>query len=118
MLSKLEGNQQEGCFPVHVTRNLPHSVLLDGVHSPNSSAAPFCTDACLTDAVPLATADLLAECASDEGWRLIQDGKLRLLYRHDAGSTVHCFKASCCLPAPMEVRTQTLLDVLQSTCWV
>eukprot|EP00882_Tetradesmus_deserticola_P012675 GHRQ01013432.1.p1 GENE.GHRQ01013432.1~~GHRQ01013432.1.p1 ORF type:complete len:362 (+),score=121.86 GHRQ01013432.1:773-1858(+) len=43
----------------------------------------------------------IAECASDEGWRLIQDGKLRLLYRHAAGSTVHCFKGSCLLPAPM-----------------
>ncbi|WIA14126.1 hypothetical protein OEZ85_002670 [Tetradesmus obliquus] len=44
----------------------------------------------------------IAECASDEGWRLVQDdGKLRLLYRHAAGSTVHCFKGSCLLPAPI-----------------
>lgn len=34
----------------------------------------------------------------------LQDGQLRLLYRHSPGSTVHCFKASCVLPAPMEVR--------------
>jgi hypothetical protein len=46
----------------------------------------------------------IGECASDEGWKLIQDdGKLRLLYRHAAGSTVHCFKGSCLLPAPMNV---------------
>lgn len=45
----------------------------------------------------------IEECANDEGWRLIQDGKLRLLYRHSAGSTVHCFKGSCLLPAPMNV---------------
>lgn len=44
----------------------------------------------------------VAECASDEGWKLIQDGQLRLLYRHSPGSTVHCFKATCGLPAPME----------------
>jgi hypothetical protein len=46
----------------------------------------------------------IGECASDEGWKLIQDdGKLRLLYMHAAGSTVHCFKGSCLLPAPIEV---------------
>lgn len=34
----------------------------------------------------------------------LQDGQLRLMYRHSPGSTVHCFKGSCVLPAPMEVR--------------
>lgn len=33
----------------------------------------------------------------------VQDGQLRLLYRHNPGSTIHCFKGSCILPAPMEV---------------
>jgi hypothetical protein len=33
----------------------------------------------------------------------VQDGALRLMYRHSPGSTVHCFKGSCVLPAPMEV---------------
>eukprot|EP00775_Hariotina_reticulata_P008307 gene8307-8492_t len=45
----------------------------------------------------------IAEVESDAGWTLIQDdGKLRLLYRHQQGTTVHCFKGSCTLPAPLE----------------
>jgi hypothetical protein len=35
---------------------------------------------------------------------VLQDGELRMMYRHQPGSTVHCFKGSCILPAPMEVR--------------
>ena len=59
----------------------------------------------------------IAECASDEGWRLVQDdGKLRLLYRHAAGSTVHCFKGSCLLPAPIYVGTQAAVGWRRSAC--
>lgn len=63
----------------------------------------------------------LAECASDEGWRLVQDGKLRLLYRHQAGSTIHSFKGSCCLPAPMEVspgQNQAVLHHFKTACMI
>ena len=33
---------------------------------------------------------------------MIQDDGLRLLYRHESGSSVHCFKGSCLLPCPVE----------------
>lgn len=45
----------------------------------------------------------ITECASDDGWSLIRDDDLKLLYRHEHGSTVHCFKAYCELPAPVVV---------------
>jgi hypothetical protein len=43
-------------------------------------------------------------CCDGLDW-LQDDGKLRLLYRHQQGTTVHCFKGTCTLPAPLEVRT-------------
>ncbi|KAF8061318.1 hypothetical protein HT031_004409 [Scenedesmus sp. PABB004] len=44
----------------------------------------------------------IAECGSDDGWRLISDdGRLRVMYRHTPGSSVHGFKGSATLPAPM-----------------
>jgi hypothetical protein len=37
------------------------------------------------------------------GWTVVRDDALKLMYRHEPGTTVHCFKARCILDCPLEV---------------
>ncbi|KAG2447129.1 hypothetical protein HYH02_007875 [Chlamydomonas schloesseri] len=46
--------------------------------------------------------DGLLDLSSDEGWQLVRDDELRLLYKAVPKSNVHCFRARCVLDAPTE----------------
>lgn len=53
--------------------------------------------------------DALSCVTSDEGWQVVRDDALKLMYRHEAGSVVHRFKGKCILDAPIEVRCISLV---------
>ncbi len=42
------------------------------------------------------------------GWQVVQDDLLKMMYQHQAGTTVHSFKGRCILDSPVEVRTPIL----------
>ncbi|GIL73854.1 hypothetical protein Vretifemale_3944 [Volvox reticuliferus] len=46
--------------------------------------------------------DCMADIANDDGWQLVRNDELQLLYRHLPGQTVHAFRARCIVEAPIE----------------
>ncbi|GLC46176.1 hypothetical protein PLESTB_001197800 [Pleodorina starrii] len=91
--------------PCKACQTLLHFCKANGV-APESLAGELqargLPDAEALTKVVRGVSERLADLASDEGWHMVRNDELQLLYRNLPGSSVHAFRARCTLEHPVE----------------
>eukprot|EP00967_Tisochrysis_lutea_P034906 scaffold41757_cov18-Tisochrysis_lutea.AAC.5 len=51
------------------------------------------------------------------GWQVVTNSAMKLMYRHESGSPVHCIKARADMEAPIEVRSGWTRVCMRVRAW-